>query len=136
LENIQENNKAIVRKFNKEFVEEKNISVFEEIVSPDFYNHDVPDPSMAAAFFFFTKIFHGAFPDAKVIVHDQFADGDTVITRKSYKGTHKGDFLGIPGSNKAVTIPVIEIIKLRDGKYVEHWANADIFGLLQQIKAD
>jgi steroid delta-isomerase-like uncharacterized protein len=135
---LQDTNKSIVRRFNKEFIEDGKLSVYEELVSPDFLDHSghekVPDPK--AAYFFITQVFRPAFPDVKVIIHDQFADGDTVITRKSYQGTHAGVFLGIPASGKAIKLAVIDIIKLRDGKYVEHWGSADMFGLLQQIKSE
>ena len=70
-----------------------------------------------------------------MIIHDQFADGDVVITRKSYRGTQTGPWMDIPPTNKVVDIAVIDIIRLRDGKQTEHWANADLFGLLQQLKA-
>jgi steroid delta-isomerase-like uncharacterized protein len=133
---LQETNKAVVRKFNKEFIEGGILSVYEELVSPNFVDHsgheEVPNPK--AAYFFITQVFRPAFPDVKVVIHDQFAEGDTVVTRKSYQGTHKGAFLGMPGTGKSINLAVIDIIKLRDGKYVEHWGSADMFGLMQQIK--
>jgi predicted ester cyclase len=133
---LQESNKAIVRKFNKEFIEGGILSVYDELVSPNFLDHsgheEVPNPK--AAYLFITQVFRPAFPDVKVIIHDQFAEGDTVVTRKSYQGTHKGAFLGMPGTDKVINLAVIDIIKLRDGKYVEHWGSADMFGLMQQIK--
>ena len=135
---LQDTNKAIVRKFNKEFIEDGILSVYEQLVSPKFLDHsgpeEVADPK--AAYFFITQVFRPAFPDVKVIIHDQFAEGDTVVTRKSYQGTHKGPFLGMPGTGRAIKLAVIDIIKLRDGKYVEHWGSADMFGLLQQIKSE
>lgn len=136
MSSVPELNKAIVRRFNKEFIELGNAVVFDSLVSPEFRSYDaggeVSDRDVARAFF--TQVFLPAFPDVVVVIHDQFADGDTVITRKTYQGTHKGEFLGVPGTNKSVAISVIEIVKLRDGKYVEHWATADMFGALQQIK--
>jgi len=137
LSTIQESNKDVVRKFNKDFVETGDRSIFDEIVSPEFKNHaahgDEPT-DREAAFFFYTAIFRSAFPDVKVVIHDLFADGDTVITRKSYQGTHTGPFMGIPGTDKPIDVSVIDIIRLQDGKYVEHWATADMLGLMQQIK--
>ena len=132
---LQERNKALVRRFNKEFVEEGHLSVYDELVSPTFRSYDngeVGDPR--ASFVFFTKVFRPAFPDLKVIIEDQFAEDDTVITRKSFQGTHQGTFLGVPPANKLVKFSAIDIIKLRDGQFVEHWVVTDIFGLLKQIK--
>jgi len=136
LSSLQDTNKAIVRRFNKEFIEDGKLSVYDELVSPNFDDHSgheaVPNPR--AAYFFITQVFRPAFPDVKVVILDQFAEGDTVVTRKSYEGTHKGAFFGMPASGKAIKLAVIDIIKLRDGKYVEHWGSADMFGLMQQIK--
>jgi steroid delta-isomerase-like uncharacterized protein len=135
---LQDTNKAIVRRFNKEFIEGGILAVYEELVSPNFLDHsgheEVPNPK--AAYIFITQVFRPAFPDVKVIIHDQIAEGDTVVTRKSYQGTHKGAFFGMPASGKVINLAVIDIIKVRDGKYVEHWGSADMFGLMQQIKPE
>jgi len=131
----RESNKAIVERFNKEFIEQGNSAVFDELVAPDFRNYDGDGDVSGrdAARAFFTQVFLPAFPDVSVTIHDQFADGDAVITRKTYQGTHKGEFLGVPGTSKSVRIAVIEIVKLREGKYVEHWAAADLLGALHQM---
>jgi predicted ester cyclase len=133
---LQERNKAIVRRFNKEFVEEGHLSVYDELVSPTFrsyeMNGEVGDPR--ASFVFFTQVFRPAFPDLKVIIEDQFAEGDTVITRKTFQGTHRGTFFGVPATNKFVKFSAIDIIKLRDGQYVEHWVVTDVYGLVKQLK--
>ena len=76
-----------------------------------------------------------AFPDLKVVIHELVAEGDKVTTRKSFHATHKGEFFGVPASNKNVTMEVIDIIRLRDGKYVEHWGILDMQGLMGQITA-
>jgi predicted ester cyclase len=139
LSSLQESNKAVVRRFNKDFVETGDRAVFDELVSPEFENHSVQGdepPDREAAFFFFTAIFRAAFPDVKVVIHDQFADGDVVITRKSYRGTHTGPFMAIPATGKPIDVSVIEIVGLREGKYADHWATADMLGLLQQIKGE
>jgi predicted ester cyclase len=133
---LQERNKALVRKFNKEFIEEGNVSVYDELISPNFRSYEMNGELSAprASFVFYTKVFRPAFPDLKVIIQDQYADGDTVITRKTFQGTQKGTFLGVPGTNKMVKFSAIDIIKLQDGKFVEHRVVTDVFGLLKQIK--
>jgi len=133
---VQEKNKEIVRRFNRVYVETGDQAVYDEIVSPDFKNYVTQDaePGNREEALQFYIGFRSAFPDVKVIIHDQFADGDVVVTRKAYQGTHSGPFMGIPATNKHVTIPVIDIIRLRGGQYVEHWGSADMMGLMQQLK--
>ena len=69
----------------------------------------------------------------KAIIHDQVAEGDQVTTRKSLRGTHLGDFLNIAPTGKAVSIEVIDILRLVDGKIVEHWNTVDLLGLMHQL---
>ena len=137
MSNEQDQNKAIIRRFNEQFIEGGDVAVYDEIVSPNFYNHTAHDgrnPGPEGARFFFTQVLRPAFPDLKVTIHDQFAENDVVVTRKSYEATHRGEFMGIPATGKRVGFAVIDIIRLKDGKYVEHWANADMLGLMSQLK--
>lgn len=69
----------------------------------------------------------------KVVIHDQIADGDKVTTRKSFHAIHKGEFFGVPPTGKNVVMDVIDIIRLRDGKYVEHWGILDMQRVMAQI---
>jgi len=81
---LQETNKAIVRRFNKEFIEEGKLSVYDELTASNFDDHAAHGaPNPRNAYFFITQVFRPAFPDLKGVIHEQFADGDTVITRKS-----------------------------------------------------
>lgn len=134
---LQDQNKAIIRRFNKEFIEGGNLALYDETVSPEFHNHtahDGRDPGPEGARFFFTQVLRPAFPDLEVTIHDQVAEDDVVVTRKSYSATHQGEFMGVPATGKPVSFAVIDIIRLKDGKYLEHWANADMLGLLNQLK--
>lgn len=133
---LQNSNKAIVRRFNLEFIQGGNCELFDEIISPDFVNHSVPpdtDAGPEGARNFFAMI-RSAFPDLVVTIHDQVAEGAAVVTRKSYQATHAGNFMGIAATGRRIQFSVIDIIRLRDGRYIEHWANADMFGLMGQLR--
>jgi predicted ester cyclase len=60
-------------------------------------------------------------------------DDDKVVARWSAKGTHKGDFMGIPATGKQVAFSGIEIIRIENGKAVEEWEELDRAGLMQQL---
>lgn len=134
----QESNKAIVARYNKEFIEKGDMAIFEQTIAEDFVNH-TPNAGAAAdrsgVAYFFNEVLRPAFPDLVVTIHDQAAEGDKVWTRKSYRGTHRGTFLGVPATGKSVQFNVIDILRLRDGQYIEHWACADMLGLLGQLNA-
>jgi steroid delta-isomerase-like uncharacterized protein len=136
---ITELNKRIVARFNKEFIEEGNVETFREIISEGFINQTAPagvPKGPDGVLYFFMEFLRPAFPDLKVEILDQVAEGDKVTTRKAFHATHKGDFLGIPPSNKNVVIDVIDIIRLQDGKFVEHWNVLDWQNVLQQISGN
>ena len=68
-------------------------------------------------------------------MEDQIAEGDTVVTRWSFRGTHRGELFGIAPTGKAVTMSGIFIDRIADGQVVEHWDEADILGLMEQLGA-
>lgn len=132
----EEKNKSIVTRFNKEFIEGGDRKAFDEIISPEFINYTAPHgmpKGPEGVLYFFNSFLKPAFPDLKVVIHDQLAEGDKVTTRKAFHCTHKGEFLGVPATNKPVVIDVIDIIRLKDGKFFEHWNVADIGSVVRQI---
>jgi len=134
-----EENKAIVMRFNKEFIEGGDMQAFNEIIAEDLVNQTVP-PGVSkgpeGVIFFFNHFLKPAFPDLTVQIHDQLAEGDKVTTRKSFHATHKGDFLGIPASNKTVVMDVIDIIRIANGKIAEHWGVLDMQSVIMQITSN
>lgn len=131
-----EKSKAIVLRFVDEVQNQHNISALDELFSPDFVDHSgiSTQPNLDGTKQFFTMFFT-AFPDIQVTIQDQIAVGDKVWSRKTFNGTHQGEFMGIPPTNKPVEIKVIDIHRVVDGKIIEHWAVADMLGLMQQLGA-
>ncbi|MBK9736443.1 MAG: ester cyclase [Saprospiraceae bacterium] len=130
-------NKTLVRRGYKEFIENGNMDTFNEIFAVDFVNHTAPAGSPKnrdGVVYFFNHLLKPAFPDLTVEIHDMVAEGDKVTTRKSFHATHMGDFFGINPTNKKVMMEVIDIIELRNGKYIGHWGLLDLHGLMTQLK--
>jgi predicted ester cyclase len=136
METQLEKNKTVVLRFNKEFIEQGNMNSFNELVGQNVVNHSAPVDTPAgpqSMSYFIIEVLRKGFPDIKVELLDQIAEGDRVSTRKALHGTHTGDFMGIPASNKKITINVIDIIRLKDGKYVEHWGQSNIGEIVKII---
>ncbi len=83
----------------------------------------------------FSGSFVEAFPDIRLTVQDIFSEGDMVAARVAFQGTHRGEFQGIPPTDKQVAFTSIEINRMVDGKVQEHWFEIDLLGLMQQLGA-
>ena len=122
---IQERNKLVVRRFNKDFIEQGNLDAFEEIVALDFVNRSAATLNIPAGREgikdYIVDVLRKALTDVKVEIYDQIAEGDTVVTRKSISGIQIGEFLNKPATNERIVMHLIDIVKLKDGKYTEHW---------------
>ena len=132
----QAKNKGIVRQFNTGFIQDGDTNIFYDIIDPQVINHSAP-PGMsngADGMFSLIQLFKKALPGLTVEITHQVAEEDLVITRKAFHATHTGEIMGIPPSGKKITIFIIDIIRLRNGKYVEHWSVRDISDLIQKAK--
>jgi predicted ester cyclase len=79
--------------------------------------------------------FRAAFGDFRATILDQICEGDKVVTRKVFTGTHVGAFQGIEPTGREVEIHCIDIVRVADGRIVEHWNCVDRLGLLAQLGA-
>ena len=135
---MSEQNRELVRRLNEEYHNQNRIhEVIEQQFAPEFINHSAPPglPPTREGNEMFSMAFRQAFPDYRVTIHDVIVEGDKVVTRKTFTGTHRGEWMGVPASGREVSFGAIDIVRIADGKLVEHWAEFDILTLLQQIGA-
>jgi len=133
-----EQNKAVVARFNRECVEQGRMASFRELLAEDVVNHAAPPGTPAGAesmIHFLQNVLRVGLPDVKVEILEQVAERDLVTTRKRIRGTHAGTLMGVPATGKTVDILVIDMVRLRDGKYVEHWGISDLPEVLRQVSA-
>jgi steroid delta-isomerase-like uncharacterized protein len=130
-----EENKSIVRRFVDEVQSKGDIDAIDELCSPEFVNHSAPPgvPSNCEGVKQVTAMFRQAFPDSYFTVEDMVAEGDKVATRKTFHGTHQGEFMGIPPTGQQVSTGLIDVVRIVDGKVVEHWSMGDNLGMMQQL---
>ena len=130
-----EDNKALIRRFVEEVQSGDNKDLVDEICSPEFVNHSAPPgiPADREGIKIVTAMFRRAFPDSYFTVEDMVAEGDKVATRKTFHGTHGGEFMGIPPSGRSVSMGLIDIVRISDGRVVEHWSMGDTLGMMQQL---
>ena len=129
-----EENKSIVRKYI-ELTNARDLDAAFAQFDPSFVDHAVR-PGMPLGIqgtcLFFNMLFT-AFPDLHAIIEDIIAEGDKVVDRMTCEGTHQGMFMGAPPTGKRVKWSFIDINRIVDGKVVEHWAEVDTMGIMQQL---
>jgi predicted ester cyclase len=130
-------NKAVVVRFNKEVIEQGNEATFRDLMAPDFVNRSAPvgaPTGPEGMLFTFNRVLRPAFPDLSVEIHDQLAEGDRVTTRKTIRGTHRGELFGIPATGRRIEIDVIDIVRLVNGRYAEHWGVNTLPSVLSTLR--
>lgn len=108
-----------------------------EIYDPDVVLHGYPPglPAGVQGARLFYQGLWSAFPNPHLVFEDVVAEGERVAVRYLLRATHRGDFMGVPPTDKEVTITGITILRFAGGKCVERWNQADMLGLLQQLGA-
>jgi predicted ester cyclase len=127
----------VVARFVAEYQTAGDERALATLVHPDVVDHSRP-PGIAEGAAGVREQFDGfraAFPDFRATILDQVAEGDKVVTRKVFTGTHLGAFQGIEPTGREVEIHVIDIVRVADGRIVEHWNCVDRLGLLAQLGA-
>lgn len=130
-------NKAVVRRFVEEVQNQKDPDAYDELNDPSFVNHSAPAgvPADRAGGKAYLWAFYTAFPDSRWTIDDMIAEGDRVVTKKTMAGTHTGDLGDMPATGRTVTIQYVDIMRLSQGKIVEHWMCMDQLAFLQQLGA-
>ncbi len=115
-----EKNKAIVIRFNKDFLEGGSIEALKEIVADDFINHTAAGavPNNVEGLKQFVNMFHKGFSNIHIDIHEQVGENDIVATRKTIHAKHTGDIMGHPPTGKEVAFNVMDFVRLRAGKYI------------------
>ena len=111
-----------------------NVTVFDTYSSPDFVEHQYGfNPPNAEGVKKAIKGLHDAFPDFSLKIEDLIVEGDKVWGRMTGRGTHKNQFGPLPPTGKRFEITVIDIMRFKDGKLIEHWGVPDRLALMEQL---
>jgi steroid delta-isomerase-like uncharacterized protein len=133
-----DDNKAIVLQIEEAW-NANNLDALDALFAADFVQHN-PVPGMPASLDM-AKQAHQmslqAFPDRRTSVEDIVAEGDQVAVRMRMTGTNRGGlpWFGIPANDRPIDVQYISIYRVQDGKVVEHRAQMDLLGLMQQLGA-
>jgi steroid delta-isomerase-like uncharacterized protein len=132
-----EENKALVRRWFVE-TDRGNLAIIDELLPPDYLDHNPPIPGLPRGREGVRQanlLLRAAFPDVVHVIEDQLAEGDKVMTRVTTRATFRREFLGCPPTGKVVEIAGISVHRIAGGRLVEHWAQADMAGFMEQLGA-
>jgi steroid delta-isomerase-like uncharacterized protein len=131
----EDNNKALVRRVLEEAFNKGNLAVVDEAIATNYVSYDpaVPTVHGPAGLKQLIGMYRSAFPDVRLTVEEIVAIGDTVVTRWSATGTHRGPFSGVPPTGRKATVTGMQISHFANGKVVEDFVNWDTLGLMRQL---
>jgi steroid delta-isomerase-like uncharacterized protein len=130
-----EQNKAAERRII-EGLNKGDLAIVNELFAADYVYHgpaslgEIRGPE---GFKQLMKMIYSGFPDFHMAIEDMVAEGEKVVTRATYSGTHKGEFVGIALTGKQVSFTGALIARFVDGKEAEAWEEFDMLSLLQQL---
>jgi steroid delta-isomerase-like uncharacterized protein len=131
---LLEDNKQIVRRY-QDIYNRDDLEALSEVVSKDVLTPKLMPgiPSGLEGAKAAHRVMLLGFPDYQTVIEDLIAEGDQVAARIRMTGTHSGDFMGIPSTGKRVEFTGMYIVRIKDGRIVEHWGEEDGVSLLAQL---
>jgi predicted ester cyclase len=131
---LTEQNKTLILQFYKAF-DDRKIDQALELLAPDFVAHQagMPKPLYVDGFKQFGMSFYSAFSQGHHAFDEIIVAGDRVVTCGTFTALHLGEFQGLPPTGKPVSLSIMHIDRVENGKIVEHWGQGDALGLMQQL---
>ena len=131
---LPEQNKALVLQFYKAFDDRKMDQAL-DLLASDFVAHQagVPEPLNGEGFKQFGMSFYLAFSQGQHNFDEVIVSDDRVVTCGTFTATHLGEFQGLPPTGKRISLSIMHIDRVEDGKILEHWGQGDALGLMQQL---
>ena len=132
---MPEDVKELCRRFY-DGINEGRLEVVDELVADDFVDHSAlpGTPPGREGAKVFVRVFHEGFPDLSLTNEDIIGEGGKVVHRYILRGTHEGEFMGIPPTGNRIEVHGIDELRVSDGKIVERWGQVHQLGLLQQLE--
>lgn len=126
--------RGLVETFTR-MLNEHDPDLVDRFVAPDYVNHNAFVDDGREANRRFWAGFFSALPDLTATMEDLVISGDRVVGRFVYRGTHAGEFMGIPATGRRVEMRSIDIWRVENGLFVEHWDELNTLELFAQLGA-
>ena len=134
----EEENKALLHRYIEEVWEKQNPTAVDDFLSPNYKRHRSPAkvPLTREGQKQLLIQFRAAFPDIQLTIEEVIAEGTRLAFRSTIRATHQGELFGIAPTGKQINVGLVDIIHVKNGKFVEQWGGPDLFDLVQQLGAE
>jgi predicted ester cyclase len=124
-----------MRRIYEEAFNQDRRETLDELVAPDFVNHTAPPgtPPGPGPLHALLDMLRAAFPDAHTHIEALVEEGDLVVMRNRFTGTHLGEFMGFAPTGRAFDQRQFHMMRFREGQVVEHWGVREDLQQLQQL---
>ena len=129
---------SLVRRLHSELLAVRDPGAIDAFFAPDFVSHTNPPglPEGVEGVRRFFAMFRDAMPDIEVTIDELIVDGDRAAVASTIRGTHTGELLGLPASGRRVEVVGVDLVRVREGRIVEHRGLTDTVGLLRQLSGE
>jgi len=126
---------SVVRRLHAEILAARDPAVVDAFFARDFVSHNNPPelPEGVEGVRRFFAMFRDAMPDVDVTIDELIADGDRAAVATTIRGTHTGELLGMPATGRRLEVVGVDMVRVRDGRIVEHRGLTDTVGLMRQL---
>ena len=133
---MAESPRSVVHRYLEQAVSGGDSAAIDALVAPDvvFTSPYTPEPIRGIeGFRQMIAMLHAAFPDLRIHEAEALAEGETVASRWTATGTHRGEFMGAPPTGRSFRITGISMYRVRGGRIAEGWVNDDSLGMMRQL---
>ena len=134
----QQENKTIIQRLVEQGLNQRNVTLIDELYSADYTGHDPERPAprtVADLKQGMAGLLGKVFPDAQYSIERLVAEGDLVAWHWTFRATHQGEIMGIPATGKQISFGGINLFRLEKGKIMEDWVYRDTLGMMRQLGA-
>ena len=132
-----EDTKALISRYVEEVLNGGNLDMLSEICAPDYKRYLSPASAPLSLEEQRARLaaIRKAFPDWELSVEEIICEGEFAAFRAVVRGAQTGPFLGLPATEKSITVSALDMVLVKDEQFVEHWGGPDLFALTQQLGA-
>lgn len=134
--NPADTKRLVIERYFHQLFNQGEVELVSELLHPDYVNGSPGSPDLPRGregVAIVVKALRAAFPDLKYEIEDMVIGADAVAVRTTLRGTHRGDFFGLPPTGKRVEVSQMTIEHFKDGKIVAHHRVTDELTLQRQL---